>query len=90
MERSRAAEFAHAANSSQSSDAVRALDTGETRFAASPITSRLRFTPLSATFDPLAALQHVVEIKPVMLQSGVASCRILSRTYQWSDLSVPA
>lgn len=88
----------------QSSDAVRALDTGETRLAASPITSRLtdngvlqllcghegRSAPLNATFDPLAALQHVVEMKPVILQSGAASRRILSRTYQCSDLSVPA
>lgn len=30
----------------------------------------------------VAALQHVVKVKPIILHSGVASRRILSRTYQ--------
>ena len=29
-----------------------------------------------------AALQHVVKVTPIILHSGVASRRILSRTYQ--------
>src|SRR5262245_20868714 len=34
-------------------------------------------------------LKHVVQVKPVVLQSGVASRRIASRTYQCRDFSVP-
>ena len=30
----------------------------------------------------VAALQHVVQVQPIILHSGVASRRILSRTYQ--------
>lgn len=37
----------------------------------------------------VAALQDVVEVQAVILHSGVTSRRILSRTYQWSDFSVP-
>ena len=32
--------------------------------------------------DAMAALQHVVKVQPIILHSGVASRRILSRTYQ--------
>jgi hypothetical protein len=32
---------------------------------------------------------HVVQVQPIILHSGVASRRILSRTYQCSDFSVP-
>jgi hypothetical protein len=39
--------------------------------------------------DTSAALQHVMQVQPIIFHKGVASRRILSRTYQWSDFSVP-
>lgn len=39
--------------------------------------------------DAVTAFQHVVEVEPIVLHKGVASRRILSRTYQWRDFSVP-
>ena len=39
--------------------------------------------------DPQASLQHVMQVQPIVFHSGVASRRILSRTYQCSDFSVP-
>ncbi len=44
---------------------------------------------LNKARDSLAALQHVVQVEPVILHSGVASRRIRSRTYQWSDFLGP-
>ncbi len=52
---------------------------GYERFSAGP----------DETGDAVAAFQHVVKVQAVVLHKGVASARILSRTYQCSDLSVP-
>src|ERR1035441_2182462 len=87
----------------QSSDARRPRASAETRLAASPITSTLRMTAscnssdamnvsLTGTDesgDAVTTLQHVVQVQPIVLHNGVASRRILSRTYQCRDFSVP-
>ncbi len=39
--------------------------------------------------DALATLQHVMQVQPIVFHRVVASHKILSRTYQWSDFSVP-
>jgi hypothetical protein len=79
----------------QSSDVIPPRALAETCLAASPITSTFRITAscswseeLNASLPgsmKLAALENVVKIKPVVLHKGVASRRMLSRTYQWSD-----
>jgi hypothetical protein len=74
----------------------------ETRFAASPITSGFRITASCNCSEFLSAslpaamermrpttFQNVVLVQPVVLHNCVASRRILSRTYQWNEFSVP-
>ncbi len=47
------------------------------------------FTRSGEARNAVTALQHVVQVQPVIFHSGVASRRILSRTYQCRDFSVP-
>src|SRR5690242_14072006 len=52
---------------------------------------RHEFAParLDEPGDPLATLQHMVQVQSVVLQSGVASLRMRSRTYQCREFTVP-
>jgi hypothetical protein len=66
---------------------------------SNPVTARRSASPPKPAWPPpywpdeasdaMAAFQHVVQVAPIILHSGVASRSIRARAYQWSEFSVP-